>query len=102
MAYIKTTHVGSMPRGPELTHLLQARDKGEPHDAAEFDTTVSAAVDRAVARQIECGVSAVSDGEIGKIGYSTYMIERLSGFGGHVDRKPAKDLAEHPELTKKL
>lgn len=102
MAYIKTTHVGSMPRGPELTHLLQARDKGEPYDAAEFDAKVSAAVDHAVTRQIECGVSVVSDGEIGKIGYSTYMIERLSGFGGHVDRKPAKDLAEHPELTKKL
>lgn len=102
MAHIKTTHVGSMPRGPELTHLLQARDKGEPYDAAEFDAKVSAAVDHAVAKQIECSVSVVSDGEIGKIGYSTYMIERLSGFGGHVDRKPAKDLAEHPELTKKL
>ena len=102
MAHIKTTHVGSMPRGPELTHLLQARDKGEAYDVAEFDAKVSAAVDHAVAKQIECGVSVVSDGEIGKIGYSTYMIERLSGFGGHVDRKPAKDLAEHPELTKKL
>lgn len=102
MAQIKTTHVGSMPRGPELTQLLQARDKGEPYDAAEFDAKVSAAVDHAVAKQIECGVSVVSDGEIGKIGYSTYMIERLSGFGGHVDRKPAKDLAEHPELSKKL
>jgi 5-methyltetrahydropteroyltriglutamate--homocysteine methyltransferase len=102
MAHIKTTHVGSMPRGPELTHLLQARDKGEAYDAAEFDAKVSAAVDHAVAKQIECGVDVVSDGEIGKIGYSTYMIERLSGFGGHVDRKPAKDLAEHPELSKKL
>lgn len=102
MAYIKTTHVGSMPRGPELTPLLRARDAGEAYDAAEFDAQVSAAVDHAVAKQIECGIDVVSDGEIGKIGYSTYMIERLSGFGGHVDRKPAKDLAEHPELSKKL
>ncbi len=101
-AHIETTHVGSMPRGEELTPLLRARDAGEPYDAAEFDAKVSAAVDNAVARQIECGVDIVSDGEIGKIGYSTYMIERLSGFGGHVDRKPAKDLAEHPGLAKKL
>jgi 5-methyltetrahydropteroyltriglutamate--homocysteine methyltransferase len=102
MASIKTTHVGSMPRPGNLTPLLRARDAGEPFDAADFDTQVSAAVDHAVAKQVECGVDIVSDGEIGKIGYSTYMIERLSGFGGHVDRKPAADLAEHPELTKKL
>jgi 5-methyltetrahydropteroyltriglutamate--homocysteine methyltransferase len=102
MAHIRTTHVGSMPRGDELTPLLRARDAGEPYDAAEFEAKVSAAVDRAVASQIACGVDVVSDGEIGKIGYSTYMIERLSGFGGHVDRKPAADLAEHPGLAKKL
>lgn len=102
MTKIRTTHVGSMPRGEALTPLLRARDQGEPYDAAEFDAKVSAAVDSAVAQQVACGVDVVSDGEIGKIGYSTYMIERLSGFGGHVDRKPAKDLAEHPELSRKL
>lgn len=102
MPRIRTTHVGSMPRGEELTPLLRARDAGEPYDPVEFDAKVSAAVDHAVARQVECGIDVVSDGEIGKIGYSTYMIERLSGFGGHVDRKPAADLAEHPGLAKKL
>lgn len=102
MAKIKTTHVGSLPRGNELTPLLLARDKGEPYDAAEFDRVVSAAVDEAVRHQVEAGVSVVSDGELGKVGYSTYMIERLSGFGGHIDRKPAADLAEVPDLAKKL
>ncbi|HQS98077.1 MAG: epoxyalkane--coenzyme M transferase [Novosphingobium sp. 17-62-19] len=102
MAKIKTTHVGSLPRGDELTPLLLARDKGEPYDAAEFDRVVSAAVDAGVKAQVEAGVSVVSDGELGKVGYSTYMIERLSGFGGHIDRKPAADLAEVPNLVKKL
>ena len=102
MAKIKTTHVGSLPRGDELTPLLLARDKGEPYDAEAFDTAVSAAVDEAVRLQVEAGVSVVSDGELGKVGYSTYMIERLSGFGGHIDRKPAADLAEVPDLAKKL
>ncbi len=100
--YIKTTHVGSLPRGDVLTPLLRARDAGDAYDAEMFDRLVGEAVDDAVARQAECGVDIVSDGEIGKIGYSTYMIERLSGFGGHVDRKPAADLAEHPALVKKL
>ncbi len=102
MAMIKTTHVGSLPRGDELTPLLLARDKGEPYDAEAFDTAVSAAVDEAVRHQVEAGVSVVSDGELGKVGYSTYMIERLSGFGGHIDRRPAADLAEVPDLARKL
>jgi len=99
---IATTHVGSLPRGPELVPLLLARDKGEAYDAAEFDRVVQAAVDEAVRQQVEAGVSIVSDGELGKVGYSTYVIERLSGFGGHSPRKPALDLAAVPELAKKL
>lgn len=102
MAHIKTTHVGSLPRGPELTPLLLARDAGKPYDAAEFDRVVAGAVDTAVASQVAAGVDVVSDGELGKVGYSTYMIERLSGFGGHIDRRPAADLAEVPDLAKKL
>lgn len=102
MTHIKTTHVGSLPRGEELTPLLLARDAGKPYDAAEFDRVVIAAVSEAVKQQVAAGVSVVSDGELGKVGYSTYMIERLSGFGGHTDRKPAADLAEVPNLAKKL
>src|SRR5690606_37992428 len=99
---IRTTHGGRLPRGPALVPLLLARDKGEPYDAGEFNRLVQAAVDEAVRRQVEAGVSVVSDGELGKVGYSTYVVERLSGFGGHSPRKPALDLAQVPELAKKL
>jgi len=99
---IATTHVGSLPRGPELTPLLLARDHGEPYDADAFDTVVQAAVDAVVTAQIDAGVTVISDGELGKVGYSTYMIERLSGFGGHTDRHPALDLAPLPDLRAKL
>jgi 5-methyltetrahydropteroyltriglutamate--homocysteine methyltransferase len=102
MNSIETTHVGSLPRGPELTPLLLARDHGEPYDAEEFDRVVQAAVEEGVQRQIEAGVTIVSDGELGKVGYSTYIIERLEGFGGHSERKPALDLAPLPELRAKL
>jgi 5-methyltetrahydropteroyltriglutamate--homocysteine methyltransferase len=99
---IATTHVGSLPRGDKLTPLLLARDHGESYDAAAFDQAVQEAVDAAVAAQVEAGVTVVSDGELGKVGYSTYVIERLEGFGGHSDRKPALDLAPLPELRAKL
>jgi 5-methyltetrahydropteroyltriglutamate--homocysteine methyltransferase len=99
---IEVTHVGSLPRGDEVVPLLLARDHGKPYDAAEFDRVVQAAVDDAVKKQVAAGVTIVSDGELGKVGYSTYVTERLEGFGGHVDRKPALDLAAHPALAKKL
>ncbi len=99
---IATSHVGSLPRGPELTPLLLARDAGEPYDADAFDTVVQTAVDAAVAAQVDAGVTVVSDGELGKVGYSTYIIERLEGFGGNSPRKPALDLAPLPELRTKL
>ncbi len=102
MTSIGVTHVGSLPRGADLTPLLLARDHGEQYDAVEFDNVVQAAIDEALERQVAAGVSVVSDGELGKVGYSTYIIERLEGFGGHTDRKPALDLAPLPELRKKL
>ncbi|HXW73956.1 MAG TPA: cobalamin-independent methionine synthase II family protein [Steroidobacteraceae bacterium] len=102
MPDIRTTHVGSLPRGDELAPLLLARDQGKPYDAAALERLVRAAVEDAVTRQQAAGVSIVSDGELGKVGYSTYITERLSGFGGHVARKPALDLAELPQLRRKL
>jgi 5-methyltetrahydropteroyltriglutamate--homocysteine methyltransferase len=99
--YIETTHVGSLPRGNELVPLLLARDHGAPYDVAAFDTLVQDAICNAVENQIAAGVSIVSDGEIGKVGYSTYITERLSGFGGDVPRKPALDLAQLPEFREK-
>jgi 5-methyltetrahydropteroyltriglutamate--homocysteine methyltransferase len=102
MRPILTTHVGSLPRGNDLVPLLLARDHGQPYDAEAFDRLVQSAVDEAVAKQEAAGVSIASDGELGKVGYSTYVKERLSGFGGNVARKPALDLAPLPELRKKL
>jgi 5-methyltetrahydropteroyltriglutamate--homocysteine methyltransferase len=102
MQPILTTHVGSLPRGHELVPLLIARDHGKPYDIEAFDRLVQAAVSEAVANQEAAGVSIASDGEMGKVGYSTYVTERLSGFGGHVARKPALDLAPLPDLRKKL
>jgi len=102
MTHIKTTHVGSLPRSAELAKMLIAKDHGEDVSPADFDALVTSEIEDAITKQVEAGVSIVSDGELGKVGYATYITERLSGFGGHVDRTPAKDLADLPELRKKL
>jgi 5-methyltetrahydropteroyltriglutamate--homocysteine methyltransferase len=99
---ILTTHVGSLPRTQAVVDLLLKKERGEPYDAAEFDRVMAGAVADVVARQVKTGIDIVSDGETSKIGYATYIQERLSGFGGHTDRKPALDLRDYPELRKKL
>ena len=99
---ILTTHVGSLPRSAPVCELLLAKEKGKPYDADQFERTMRDEVTTVVKRQVETGIDVVSDGETAKIGYSTYMQERLTGFGGHVDRKMALDLADYPELRKKL
>ncbi len=97
-----TTHVGSLPRGDDLASLLLARDQGKAFDVAELERRIQTAMDEAVDQQLQAGISIVSDGELGKVGYSTYVTERLSGFGGNVRRQPAADLANLPELRRKL
>ena len=99
---ILTTHVGSLPRSGEVVELLYKKDGGEPYDRAAFDAAVAAGVADAVAKQVAAGVDIVSDGETSKVGYSTYIKDRLSGFAGHYSRPPHLDLAPYPELREAL
>jgi 5-methyltetrahydropteroyltriglutamate--homocysteine methyltransferase len=93
---ILTTHVGSLPRSRAVTDLIYAKEREEPVDAATFEAVVGAAVDDCVARQIAVGVDLVSDGEMSKISYATYVKDRISGFGGDSPRSPPADLEAFP------
>ena len=95
---ILTTHVGSLPRSAAVVDLLYKKENGEPYDRAAFDAAISRGVDEAVAKQIEIGIDIVSDGETSKVGYATYVKDRLSGFAGHHPRPPHLDLAPYPEF----
>jgi len=99
---ILTTHVGSLPRSDELTDVLLRKDRGEADPSGKFDRLISKAVAEVVRRQVDVGVDIPSDGEQGKVGYATYMMDRLDGFGGDSPRKPARDLADYPELVRKM
>ena len=96
---ILTTHVGSLPRPPELRQLLVRKDQGEPYDKAELERLTRQAVVDIVRRQAEVGVDIVNDGEMSKPGYSTYVADRLSGFAGHEPAKPRLDTREHPNFV---
>jgi 5-methyltetrahydropteroyltriglutamate--homocysteine methyltransferase len=95
-AEIKTTHVGSLPRSAEVTDLLFAAERGEAVDERRFDETMTAAVAEAVRRQVDAGIDLVSDGEMAKISYATYIKDRITGFDGDSPRRPPADLEEFP------
>ncbi len=99
---IQTTHVGSLPRPPELVSVLLRRAKDEHVDSAAFDTAVAAAVTAVVARQKQAGIDIPSDGEMSKISYATYVTERLTGFSGDSPRRVPADLLEVPRYMKRL
>ncbi len=96
---ILTTHVGSLPRRPDLLELLLKRERNEEVAAAQFDACLADAVKEVVAKQVVTGIDLVSDGEAGKIAYSLYVKDRLTGFGGQAGPRPHLDLKEFPEFA---
>ena len=97
---ILVTHVGSLPRSQAVTDVLFARDRGDAPAAG--DATITEAVREVVRRQVEAGVDVVSDGEMSKITYATYIKDRLTGFAGDTPREPGQDLVEFPRILKRL
>ncbi|MEY2776316.1 MAG: hypothetical protein RLY30_414 [Pseudomonadota bacterium] len=99
---IKTTHVGSLPRSQDVVDLIFARERGEEIDEARFNSVMKAAVCEAVRLQVKAGIDLVSDGEMSKISYATYIKDRFTGFDGDSPRRPPADLAEFPGFMDKL
>ena len=98
---ILTTHVGSLPRSEAVTSGVFAIEKEEPIDRDEHDRVVADAVKAVVARQVAAGVDVVSDGEMSKLSYATYIKYRVSGFEGDSPRRAPADLEEFPTFLER-
>ena len=102
MDRILTTHVGSLPRSQAVVDLLFKREQGDAFDRDEFDRVMADAVAETVRKQVEIGIDIVSDGETSKIGYATYIKDRLTGFEGDNPRLIALDLQDFPEFRARM
>ena len=103
---ILTTHTGSLPRPQPLIDLVLRKEKGEAIDAAAFETQTAKAVEDIVAQQIAAGIDVVSDGEMSKPSYTTYIRHRVAGI--EPDPRAAekgrdimigRDLLAHPDFA---
>lgn len=102
---ILTSHVGSLPRSAEVLRVLDQREGEGTIDIPEFDRVIEVAVTDIVARQVQIGIDVVSDGEMSKISYATYVHERLAGFsceGSTEGSKPHLDVAPFPAFREKM
>ena len=99
---ILTTHTGSLPRPQSLLDLLKAKDDGRLDAAAGFEKALRAATVDIVAKQISAGIDIVNDGEMSKIGYATYVKDRLSGFDAEGSFPPMADVVEFPGYLERL
>jgi 5-methyltetrahydropteroyltriglutamate--homocysteine methyltransferase len=95
---ILTTHVGSLPRNEKLSDLLMAQEAGEPYDAAVLAEEMNRAVRHVVQAQMDAGIDIGNDGEQRRIGFQTYVPQRMSGFGGVSRRRRGIEFEEFPEL----
>ncbi len=98
---VLTTHAGSLPRPDELADMIWARMDGEQVDDGELAEKIDSAVGEVVAKQREVGLDVISDGEMSKTGFSTYVNDRFSGFGGRSEFQ-SDDVAPFPNLAMKL
>ena len=102
MSKIKTTHVGSLPRSKFLSELLFKKDNDETFDQSELEKIVEEDVNKIVKKQIDIGIDIISDGEMSKISYATYIKDRVHGFSGESERKAPKDLDDFPSYKEKI
>ena len=93
---ILATHVGSLPRPADLIRTMFAKQEGVPVDRGALDERTRTAVAEVVRKQAGAGVDVVSDGEMGKPSYVTYITDRLAGFGGTSQPLTYADLVDFP------
>ncbi len=98
---ILTTHAGSLPRPDDLADMIWAQMDGAQVDTGALEARIDAAVAEVVEKQRAAGIDVISDGEMSKTGFSTYVNERFSGFAGRSEFQ-ADDVANFPELAMRL
>jgi 5-methyltetrahydropteroyltriglutamate--homocysteine methyltransferase len=98
---IYTTHVGSLPRPEQLLGMMRSDTPAAPVNEG-FAEVLRDAVQATVERQVSTGLDIVSDGEMSKPDYASYVTDRLSGFEGQFEGHKAQDLREYRDLAQRL
>ena len=97
---IISTHTGSLPRPKDLTDILGSLALGQPVDEVALDAIASRSTIEILKKQASSGIDIVNSGEQSRTSFSTYVTQRMSGFGGSWTRRGHKDQNEFPNLAR--
>jgi 5-methyltetrahydropteroyltriglutamate--homocysteine methyltransferase len=92
MQPIKTTHVGSLPRPPEMTAKVLRKQEITADDLRRYLGAI-------VERQLLLGLTHINNGEVPRSDYVRSTVSRISGFGETGIAPLPQDLEQVPELS---
>lgn len=95
MVQIKTTHVGSLPRPPEMITKTLRKQEITTEDLKKYLTQI-------VGKQLELGISYINNGELPRADYVSATVNRIAGFNGTAVAPIPKDMEELPELARRF
>ena len=96
---IFTTHTGRLPRPEGLVELLAKVARGEEVDGSALESLADESTLEVIRRQAQAGVDVINSGEQSRVSFSTYVTQRMSGFGGSWTRRGHKDQNEFPNIA---
>ena len=99
---IITTHAGSMPRGEPLSSMLIDEEDHKRVDRRKIDEVTEERVAHVLKKEAEVGIDVGNDGEQGRVGFQTYIPQRMDGFGGEASRPYGREFVEFPKFTERM
>ncbi len=97
-----TTHTGSLPRPDDLIQMMYAKEEGKPVDVDAWLSASAARLARSSASSERLASTSSMTEEMSKPSYATYVKDRLAGFGGAGNSFVYQDLAEFPNMAKRV
>ena len=95
MTRIQTTHVGSLPRPPEMMGKLLRKEEITPDDLRRY-------LSELMQRQLSLGITYINNGELPRTDYVSATVKRISGFNGTSVAPLPRDLEDLPEFSRRF
>jgi 5-methyltetrahydropteroyltriglutamate--homocysteine methyltransferase len=99
---ILTTYVGSLPRPVTLRDLLIKRERDSSLVLPQLAEATESAVESVIAGQLDAGIDIGNNGEQPRVGFSTYVASRMSGFAGESPRPANRDTERFADFAQML
>ena len=99
---ILTTHTGSLPRPQSMLDLLMSDQDGDLSDRSSLQKSVHESVADVVKLQVNSGLDIINDGEQGRVDYTVFVKDLLTGFEGESTAPIGAGDDEFPELAELL